>query len=300
MPFSQSPELLALCGAFFAALAQVTAKRSAMLARPEAFLAARWLTSLLLYSLLATLLGAWGEFRFTPEFAYLLLGALTGPVLAWNLYTRAIRLLDISIAYPISQTFTLGSLLLAVLFLGEVPTIYAFVGAVLIILGVAVIYGRPGGLRPSRISTVGLLLIVATALLWALNYLVWKISLIHFSVLQANWTRVAVPAAVMLLVVAWSSRRTRADRARLKLSGPALLYAAATALLADLLGFGFQFAALQAGQLSTVVPIVNSSPLFLVALSTLLLGERPSRRSLGGIGLIILGVWLVAALGRGS
>jgi uncharacterized membrane protein len=70
--------------------------------------------------------------------------------------------------------------------------------------------------------------------------------------------------------------------------------------LADLLGFGFQFAALQAGQLSTVVPIVNSSPLFLVALSTLLLGERPSRRSLGGVGLIILGVWLVAALGRGS
>src|SRR5687768_5476207 len=163
MPLAESPELLALGGALFAAFAQISAKRGAMLASPAAFLAARWLTSLLLFSLLITLFGAWGEFRLAPELAYLIVAALIGPVLAWNFYARAIRLLDISIAYPISQTFSLGSLLLAIVFLDEVPTIYAFLGAGLIVVGVTVIYGRPGRGRSTRVSAPGVLLSLATA-----------------------------------------------------------------------------------------------------------------------------------------
>ncbi len=83
-----------------------------------------------------------------------------------------------------------------------------------------------------------------------------------------------------------------------KLSPAGVLAAASVALLADVLSFWLQFSALRVGEVSTVAPIVNSSPLFLVGLSALLLGERVTRWTLIGVVLIVAGVWLVAGVGR--
>lgn len=293
----ESAELLALLGALFTAFSQVTAKQAVARVSPSVFLALRWPCSLLLFSLFLTMTDGWTAFRLVPELWLVVAGGLIGPVLAWSLYARAIKRLDVAVAYSIAQTQTLGSLLLAAIFLGEVPSLFALLGAVLILVGVVLINHPFGSTRASRLDTVGVLLVLGTASCWALTYVFWKIGVGALGVYEALWIRMAVPALVDPLVVAWRVRAGREPPLLQSLTWGGVLACAATGLFADLLSFGFQFAALRVGSVASVTPIVSSSPLFLVGLSTLLLGERVGRRALLGIAVIVLGVGLVAGLG---
>lgn len=292
------PEALALAGAFFTALGQITAKRSIGIVSPGFFLALRWSASLALLSLLVTLVGGWSDFRLSAEIVYLLAGGIIGPVVAWNLYARAIMRLDVAVAYPITQSQALASMLLAAIFLGEVPTPAAVLGAALIVGGVVLLHGLPRGGGAARLSTSGVLLALGTAACWATSYVWWKLGVTYFTVLQANWTRVAVPALVMTLAFLLGQRAPGAVPVAKQLSWRGLLFPILTGLFADLLAFGFQFAALRLGTVAVVAPIVGSSPLFLVVLSSVFLGERLSRSSLVGVVVIVVGVGLVAGLGR--
>ena len=292
------PEALALAGALFTALGQIAAKRSVGVVSPGCFLVLRWSASLVLLSLVITAVGGWSDFRLSREIVYLVAGGIIGPVVAWNLYARAIMRLDIGVAYPITQTQALASMLLAATFLGEVPTPAAVLGAVLIVGGVVLLHGLPRGERAARLSTTGVLLALGTAACWATSYVWWKLGVTYFTVLQSNWTRVAVPALVMTLAFAVGQRASGAVPVAKQLSWQGLLFPILTGLFADLLAFGFQFAALQVGTVAIVAPIVGSSPLFLVVLSSVFLGERLSRSSLAGVAVIVIGVGLVAGFGR--
>ena len=293
-----SPEVLALTGAFFTALGQITAKRSIGLVSPGFFLALRWSASLLLLSLAVTLVGGWSDFRLSGELIYLVAGGVIGPVVAWNLYARAIMRLDVGVAYPITQSQALASMLLAAIFLGEVPTPAAVLGAALIVGGVVLLHGLPRGQGAAKLSTVGVLLALGTAACWATSYVWWKLGVTYFTVFQSNWTRVAVPALVMTLAFVVGRRAAHAVPLSRQLHWRGLLFPALTGLFADLLAFGFQFAALRVGTVSTVAPIVGSSPLFVIALSSLFLGERLSRSALVGVATIMVGVGLVAGVGH--
>jgi O-acetylserine/cysteine efflux transporter len=293
-----SPELLALAGAFFTALGQITAKRSVGLVSPGLFLALRWSVSLLLLSLIVTLVGGWSDFRLSPEIVSLLVGGIIGPVVAWNLYARAMVRLDVAVAYPITQSQALASMLLAAIVLGEVPTPAAVLGAVLIVVGVVLLHGLPRSDGAARLSTIGVLLALGTAACWATSYICWKLGVTYFSVLQSNWIRVAVPALVMTIAFVLGQRAAGALPLTKQLSWPGLLFPSLTGVFADLLAFGFQFAALRIGTVAIITPIVGSSPLFVVLLSSLLLGERLRRSSLVGVLVIVVGVGLVAGLGR--
>lgn len=299
MAFTESAELLALAGAVFAALAQLASKQAVSLSSPAMYLAIRWSASLAMLSVVVTAAGGWSAFRLSSELIYVLAGTLIGPVLAWNLYTRALTRLDVAVAYPLTQTATLGSLALAMAFLGETPNLFAALGALLIVAGIFLLYGRPGSSRAKRISASGTFLALATAACWSLTYVFWKLSVVHFTVLQANWTRAAVPAILMPLALVWSSGRAKDGRTPLKVGQAAAWYAILAGLSADVLSFGLQFMALSAGRVATVVPIIGSSPLFVVGLSVLLLGERVTRWALLGILAIVSGVWLVAGPGSG-
>lgn len=293
------PEVLALGGALFAALGHVIAKRAVTVVPfVPLFLTLRWCSSLVVFSLIATVLGAWPGFRIAPELSYVLAGALTGPVLAWNLYVRAIARLDVSIAYPLTQTSALGSVALAYLFLGERPSLFVALGAALIVGGIFLLQ-RPGPRAGTRVSPVGVLLALGTAVCWSVNAVLWKLGVVYVGALESNWVRTAVPSLVMSASLLLDQNETRRAALRKALVPRTLLLAALVGLCADVMSFGLQFMALRTGDVSTVNPIVNSSPLFLVIFSTLWLGERLTRRALGGVAAIVTGVWLVAVLGRG-
>jgi transporter family protein len=300
MPFWPSSELFALFGALCAAVAQVSSKRTVGFVQPSLLLPLRWITSFLLFSLIVTLAGEWSSFRITPELVYPIAATMMGPVIAWSFYTRAIARLDVAIAYPLAQCSSLGTLLMAILFLGERPNLFTLIGAVLVVLGAFLLQSRARRGRHARLDRVGLLLTLGSALSWSATYVFWKPSVTHFGVLETSWIRVLLPAVLLSGALLWQRRGDLPDVGR-QVSGQAIVWCAFIALFADILSFGAQFFALQGegGKVSIIVPIVNSSPLFVVALSTLLLGERVGRRGLLGVFSIVCGVSLVAGLGRG-
>lgn len=67
----------------------------------------------------------------------------------------------------------------------------------------------------------------------------------------------------------------------------------AEGLAASVIGHFAYFKALQAGRVSSVVPVVASYPLVALLLAVLLLGEKVSLGRAVGAGLIALGVFLV-------
>jgi drug/metabolite transporter (DMT)-like permease len=300
MPFWPSPELFALFGAVCAAVAQVSSKRTVAFVPPSLLLPLRWITSLLLFSLIVSLAGEWSSFRLAPELVYPIAATMMGPVIAWSLYTRAIERLDVAIAYPLAQCSSLGTLLMAIVFLGERPNVFTLIGAVLVVHGAFLLQGRARRGRQPRIDRIGLLLTLGSALSWSATYVFWKPSVSYFGVLETSWVRVLIPAVLLSGALLWQ-RRDDLPNLGAQISGQALAWCAILALFAAILSFGAQFFALQGegGKVSIIVPIVNSSPLFVVALSTLLLGERIGPRGLLGVLSIVAGVSLVAGFGRG-
>jgi drug/metabolite transporter (DMT)-like permease len=292
-----SAELLALAGAVFNALSHVAAKRAVRVASPTMFLAVRWAVSATMVALVTTLLGAWDSFVIAGGIAFVVLGAFFGPVGAWSCYTRSILHLDVSIAYALSQFSILGSMLLAILILGERPSMMTLAGAGLVVVGASLLQGRPDRWRQSKLSRVGALLALGAAGCWAVSYFLWKVGLGTLPVLEVLLIRSTVAAIILQSIILRFGTVPSLPGAYSLVTRQAIAYAALVSLLADVCSFGLQFAALRIGNLTTVGPIVSSSPLFLVGLSAVLLGERVDRWQLLGICIIVFGVGLVAGLG---
>lgn len=227
---------------------------------------------------------------------YLIISALIGISLGDTMYIRGLKLINVTVAFPITQSampvFTLGA---AALFLGETITWYLSFGTALILLGIYLI-AVPGGRSriPLTVSTsekrgLGIGLIFLASLLWAISISLLKLGLQEMSVILASGIR--LPVASFALIVVILLQKTPPQFTNLPIRGVAL------GAITGILGFGlggllFLQALRYAGAAKATV-LTCCAPLFGLPFSLIFLKERATARIVAGTILGVLGIGFI-------
>jgi drug/metabolite transporter (DMT)-like permease len=224
---------------------------------------------------------------------------ISGPAFASGalIYYRGIRSLGLARAYPMVNIFPLFSTLLAVLLLGERPSSLVVVGTIIIVAGVWLVApsaaqkGRRFRFCMDRMSYKWMAIMAGAAFLFAIGNTANKVALdVGLSPLLVNLVRTV--CAGSLAAVAWFARARGLSLRTLPRTSWALI--ATSAFAADLVGNCMYFAAMQLGQVSTVVPLASTSPLFAIPIAYLALKETITWPVVAGTLLTMAGVILVA------
>ena len=287
-------EFAALSNAAVWALTGVVAKGMGREVRPVHVVSAQALVTVLLFLAAALALGQLDELLHTPLRSALIFaaGALIntlGSLAFWIAMSRG----TVSKVYPTTQSlFILASMVSGWLFLGDDPRIGVVAGAALIISGVVFVNWQRGvqSQAPDRRAGVtAIMLATLTALMWAIGFVLTADALEDSDPLSATIIRNAVPALLfgsIAVFLPWS-RLTRVLNANWKrLLGCCLLFAYS----------GFTFAlALDNASPGVVAVLINTSPMWAVALAWLVLKERLTRQMVAGLVLSVIGIFVVLA-----
>jgi drug/metabolite transporter, DME family len=246
---------------------------------------------------LVFLTGAQGDYALlTLPRVLLLAGSIAlGGVIGDALLLGSLKTLGMGRAFPITNTYPLFTVLFSALLLGEKITLGVLAGLVLVMLGIYLV-ARPR----SQVETLGIPLArrdlirgvamgVGTAMFWGLASVLLSIGLRNINAIVANSVRVPV---VVLLCLGAAAGRGQLRNVR-RLSWRTLGLLALGGILGWSIGGSLFVVAVQLAGPSKVAIISASSPLFAVPLGMLFLHERPTRYTLAGTLLSVLGIALV-------
>lgn len=241
--------------------------------------------------------GRYQDFPLIPwgSLAYVVISGVLAMAIGDTIYIKSVALLDVSIAFPLSQvSFILLAILSAILFLGEKFTWITVVGAVLVIIGIYLMTssrvrrGYPGGNR--TINPKGLLFILIAILAWTGATILLKIGVTGVDPFIAAGLRISTSAIVLLFFLARPGR----EAISLRLIGRKNLVLVATA---GLLTYGVAavgyISAIQLIGAGKTVLLTAIAPIFALPFSILILKEKPTRFTLLGVMISVVGVWLV-------
>jgi drug/metabolite transporter (DMT)-like permease len=229
------------------------------------------------------------------QVVYLVSSVIIGGVVGDALYVTSLKLIGVSRAFPITNTYPLFTVLFSLWLLGEQVGWTLWVGMVLVLLGVYLV-ARPRGqvvssappLPPGQLLK-GALLAVGTAILWGFGAVVLALGLRGVHGISANTFRVPV---VMLLSLLAAARRGKLGELR-QLRGRTLLQLLAAGILGWGVGSSLYVTAVQLAGPSKTSIVSATAPLFAVPLSSIFLHERPTRHTLLGTLLSVAGIILV-------
>jgi transporter family protein len=183
------------------------------------------------------------------------------------------------------------------LILDENVATFAWTGGILILTGVY-LTNVTGEQRLSRPTFGGLgdllsapVLAVFAGSVWAISLLMYDEGLVANDVFAANvLAHVVIVALYLLAVAVWAPARPlpikREDGTRVLISGLFL----GVALISFII-------AVDRSDASSTAILISSSPLFIVPLSVIFLGEKLTRRSAQGVAITLAGVFMVVGLG---
>ena len=180
---------------------------------------------------------------------------------------------------------------LSSLILKDIPLRLIWLGCLVSFLGVVVITGRTGVEGIGSNPVLGAGLVLAALVCWALYTIGCRQTMDRFSPLTVTWTTLAVSLLFEIPLLAVNHKVLIAGIETVPLAGwIALVYVMvfATALGQQAWLYGVDgIGPSRAGIFGNLIPV--SALLF----SLLILGEPVGGREISGIGLILLGVWLV-------
>jgi drug/metabolite transporter (DMT)-like permease len=288
-------EGIALVSAAIAALANVIVAPVAN--RYGAYQVSAWLSAavalifILLSPFVLVITGA--ELGSTKAILYTVLGA--APILAAGtlLYWESVRRLGISVAFPIASSYPLVASLYGFFFLDEAFSLAKVFGTVAIIGGVSLvsISSSESGKRSTEGTHWKAVLLAFMAMLcWSGNTILIKLAMdAGLGVFTVNLFR--MPVIAMLLTTVVIVRHRKASTPRISLRSLSVLGLAALISGAqDLL----YFYTLQASDLSIIVPLASTSPLFVTPMAVLFLKERVTLRTLAGTIMTVIGIAVLA------
>lgn len=200
----------------------------------------------------------------------------------------------VSRVYPTTQgLFILMSMAAGWIFLGDEPKLGVIAGAAVIIGGVVLVNRRADDAaqaRDRRAEAIALSLSAVTALLWAAAFVLTAGALEDSEPLPAAVIRNAVPAALLgtLALFVPRIRVTRVFR-------PNWRRLIAIGVLIAYLEYSFVLA-LDKASPGVAAILINTSPMWAMALALLVLRERLPRTALAGVALSIVGIVVVVAL----
>ncbi len=244
-------------------------------------------------ALLPVLLFTTGMPTFGPRYgqAVLLGGGLN--VLAFWLYTRAIKTSDLSLTVPLVTLTPLFMLVTSPLIVQEYPTWGDAIGVLLLIGGSYVLNSKVNAgesvWAPFRAiaTNPGSRMMLGVAFLWSITSNVDKVGVQNSSPIAWAITLFTVISAAMFPLAmrrGWRGLAAALPQARrLTLTG-----------LLNATGVGFQMAALMLVPVTQVIAVKRMSALFAVLLGVFVLGEEGLRSRLLGAGIMVLGVALIS------
>ena len=278
--------LFALGTSLAYAFADVTARFGLQRADPAVGAMMALAASVTMFTLVIPATGA--EFpAFGVHYLWMAAGGACNPGLFFILFFVGISKLGVSRAAPIKGSSAIFAALLAMAFLGEEPTWYNLAGIFLVVGGIAVI---SSGATAGRWQRVDILWPLGAAVAGSVAALCWRVGIQAFPDTVAG-TAVAIVSA--LVVVSAFVLVTRRSKIRDNVRTTWKFFIVAGAIE----GFGkFLYAsALQLGEIYRMLPLIQTSPLFVVLLSLVVLrqAERITWRVPAGAVLTVGGAILV-------
>jgi len=256
-----------------------------------------WVGSALLISLILVT-GRYEAFSHIPwgSFVYVVLSGILAMAIGDTIYIKSVALLDVSIAFPLSQcSFILLAVLSAILFLGEQFTWITAAGAVLVIIGIYLMTSsgvrRGNPFDKKRINPKGLLFILVAIIAWTGATILLKIGVIGVDPFIAASLRISASAIVLIFLFVFQSGKAGVSF-KLKGKRNLALIAASGLLTYGVAAVGYISAIQLIGAGKTVL-LTAIAPLFALPFSILILKEKPTAYTITGVLISVCGVCLV-------
>jgi len=226
---------------------------------------------------------------------YLMLSALIGISVGDTIYIRGLRLINVTLAFPIAQSaMPLLTLIAAVLFLGETVTWSLALGTALVLFGIYLITGPWGGTRLPLVPVsekrgMGIGFILIASLLWAISISFLKVGLQEVNLILANGVRLPVAAFALIFLILF--RKTPPQPNNLNIREVAL--GAATGILAFGLGGILFLQAIRYAGAGKATVLTSCAPLFGLPISVFFLKERVTMKIVAGTIFVVSGIGFI-------
>jgi uncharacterized membrane protein len=230
------------------------------------------------------------DFLTSPAMVYYLISGCLQPLFARALYYEGITRIGVARAGPLRGVEPFFAMLAATVVFAEQPGLPVYLGTTLIVVSLWLISGRQPG--DTRWRLIDSLFPIGAALISTISQTLRKKAL---AIIPDPVVAVAVVTSVSLVLLVgfvFATGRTgqlRMARTSLKFFVAAALIAAAAQVL--------NFIALGRGQLSVIIPLLNTTPLFSVCFSAIFLRkvETVNLRIACSAALMVAGVVLITA-----
>ena len=216
-----------------------------------------------------------------------------------TLYMVSLKLMGIARAVPITCSYPLFNLLLAVVLAGEAVTLYVILGTVAIVLGIWLLSREEketGTSEPQKKRLIrGVASALATAIFWSVS-----LAMINMAInlpetssldnaLAINTIRVSAAAFFLLASTPITDRKC----SFLKIHKKRLIALISGGIVALALGwFLLTFSFIHTPQ-SQAVPISSTTPLFATVSGIVFLHEKVAAREVVGSIMIVIGIFLI-------
>src|SRR5919106_1647329 len=281
-------ECFALASAFLFALHNLLTKKGLRYSNPA---------TAVISSLMVNIVFLWGVSLMIAPLASLSAGsilifALVGlfqPGLARLLTYKGIDALGVAISDPIRATTPLFSAMMAIIFLGEQITLPIIAATLLIIAGIILLSWRQGPMK--GLDPVYVWYPIAASALAGCSQVLRKFGL---AALPHPFLAAAVTATSSLVVSVVTLWYVEKSRETWKLNRECFWYFLGVGVIISF-SMAAIYYALDLGQVSVVIPISSTGPLFSLIFSALFLRdvERVTLRIVASAGMIIGGVLLI-------
>lgn len=235
-----------------------------------------------------------------PFFAVVLacVSGIVGLGLGDTLYMVSLKLIGVARAVPITCTYPLFNLLLAVFLQGEAVTLYVVFGTVVIVFGVWLISQKGEGraVKLQRKDLVkGVVSALATAVVWSVSIAMINVavtlpetgSLDH--ALAVNAVRVSAVAVFLFASAPVIDR----ELGFMKMGRRTLFLLVSGGIVALALGWFFLTLSFIHIPESEAVPISSTTPLFATVSGIVFLRERVTVKNVLGAVLVVVGIFLI-------
>jgi DME family drug/metabolite transporter len=230
------------------------------------------------------------EFLTSPAMIYFVISGCVQPLLARALFYEGIKRIGVARAGPLRGTEPLFATIIGVIFLHEQPGVLVYLGTALIMGSLWLISGQHQ--REAKWRLIDTAFPISAALISAISQTLRKQGL---QILPDPFVAVAIVTTVsLILFLVFVLTTGRAHLLQMERQGFSFFLAAALlATAAQVLNF----VALGRGELSVIIPLLNTTPLFTVLLSIVFLRkvETVNRRIVFGAILMFAGVVIITS-----
>jgi len=280
-------EVAALLGALCFAISSVLIRRALDRVGPWWVNLVRTLSASV-FLLPLTVLWRWGElvtFRGLSAL-YVFLGVFFSLLIGDLLYFMGLRDVGVARAMPLSNTYSLFSMVFAALFLGEPVTVFLVVGVMLAFVGVQIIVFEPPSAFNVSYKKRGLLMSLIAAVFWAIGSIFFRTALT-----QEDYVATAVLRMWILSLLLLTGTFIRGGYGALHSAGRnTLLRVAVAGVISHGVGSILYMMSLSLLGAARGVPLISVAPLFGLLLAFSTLKEKVTARIWAGSLLTVIGI----------